>query len=298
MKEFNLEEAINGKAFYLHDNYRGVIKYSVDDLVSSSGNTPLYPYVGYILDDKGFIYKSLAAWDKNGKSNMAYSYNATTMVDDTPPQDNKKETMKKFDLKAALNGEPINANGQKCYVVREVTELLDDQSLRRFVVIFPDSFTNAEIWDEHDLIDDIGMWEEPELTSEQVLEKAYSEDLIVCLENNDGEFFEGVPVAKTKDSRYLVKDCCDFSLIDNEGGVWLKEGAQTTKSDTITVTLPKPFKPKSGDGYYYINEYGVQFTRHYDEDDDSDVGIAENAQCYRTREDAQKWIDFMKGMME
>lgn len=62
--------------------------------------------------------------------------------------------------------------------------------------------------------------------------------------------------------------------------------------------LPKPFKPKSGDGYYYINECGIQFTGCYDEDDDSDVGLAENAQCYRTREDAQKWIDFMKGMME
>lgn len=65
-----------------------------------------------------------------------------------------------------------------------------------------------------------------------------------------------------------------------------------------TEDLPKPFKPKSGDGYYYINEYGVQFTRHYDEDDDSDVGMAENAQCYRTEEDAQKWLDFMKSMLE
>ena len=137
--------------------------------------------------------------------------------------------MKEFNLEAALNGEPINANGQKCYVVREVTELLDDQSLRRFVVIFPDSFTNAEIWDEHDLIDDIGMWEEPKIRAED---------------------------------------------------------------------LPKPFKPKSGDGYYYINEYGVQFTRHYDKDDDSDVGMAENAQCYRTREDAQKWLNFMKSKLE
>lgn len=62
--------------------------------------------------------------------------------------------------------------------------------------------------------------------------------------------------------------------------------------------LPKPFKPKDGDGYYYINEYGVQFVIFYDEDDDSDVGMAENAQCYRTIEDAQKWLDFMKSMME
>ena len=76
--------------------------------------------------------------------------------------------MKKFNLEAALNGEPVNANGQKCYVVREVTELLDDQSLRRFVVIFPNSSTNAEVWDEHDLIDDIRMWEEPKISIEDL----------------------------------------------------------------------------------------------------------------------------------
>ena len=62
--------------------------------------------------------------------------------------------------------------------------------------------------------------------------------------------------------------------------------------------LPKPFKPKSGDKYYYINEDGISIVRCYDEDDDSDVGMAENAQCYRKREDAQKWLDFMKSMME
>lgn len=138
--------------------------------------------------------------------------------------------MKEFNLDAALNGEPFYASGQKCYIAREVTELLDDKSIRRFVVIFPDSFTNAEIWDEHDLVsDDIEMWEEPKISIED---------------------------------------------------------------------LPKPFKPKSGDKYYYINKDGISIVRCYDEDDDSDVGMAKNAQCYRTREDAQKWLDFMKGMME
>ena len=138
--------------------------------------------------------------------------------------------MKEFNLDAALNGEPVNANGQKCYIVREVTEFFDDKSVRKFAVIFPDNHTNAEIWDEHDLISgDIEMWEEPKISIEY---------------------------------------------------------------------LPKSFKPKSGDKYYYINEYGISIVRCYDEDDDSDVGMAENAQCYRTKEDAQKWIDFMKSMME
>lgn len=77
--------------------------------------------------------------------------------------------MKEFDLGAALNGEPFYASGQKCYIAREVTELLDDKSIRRFVVIFPDSFTNAEIWDEHDLVsDDIEMWEEPKISIEDL----------------------------------------------------------------------------------------------------------------------------------
>lgn len=75
--------------------------------------------------------------------------------------------MKEFNLDAALNCEPVNANGQKCYVVREVTELLDDQSLRRFVVIFPESFTDAEVWDEYDF-NDIRMWEEPKISIEDL----------------------------------------------------------------------------------------------------------------------------------
>ncbi len=138
--------------------------------------------------------------------------------------------MKEFNLDSVLNGEPFYASGQKCYIAREVTEFLDDKSYRRFVVIFPDDHTNAEIWDEHDLISgDIEMWEEPKISIED---------------------------------------------------------------------LPKPFKPKSGDKYYYINEDGISIVRCYDEDDDSDVGMAENAQCYRTREDAQKWLDFMKSTME
>ena len=137
--------------------------------------------------------------------------------------------MKEFDLDAALNGEPVNANGQKCYVVREVTELLDDKSLRRFVVVFPDSFTDAEIWDEHDLIDDIEMWEEPKISIED---------------------------------------------------------------------LPKPFKPNNGESYFYITGGIVEYEDDYWDSNKFDKSSAERGGCYRTREDAQKWLDFMKSMME
>lgn len=131
--------------------------------------------------------------------------------------------MKEFNLDAALNGEPVNANGQKCYVVREVTELLDDQSLRRFVVIFPNSSTNAEVWDEHDLIDDIRMWEEPKISIED---------------------------------------------------------------------LPKPFYPKMGEWFYYVNPLGVV------KDTRASNYTGPLYGCFKTEKDARKWLDFMKSMME
>lgn len=138
--------------------------------------------------------------------------------------------MKEFNLDAALNCEPFYASGQKCYIAREVTELLDDKSIRRFVVIFPDSFTNAEIWDEHDLVsDDIEMWEETKISVED---------------------------------------------------------------------LPKPFKPKDGESYYYICGRAIEYMRKYAEVSPFDSLSAQNGQCFRTREDAQKWLNFMKSMME
>ena len=138
--------------------------------------------------------------------------------------------MKPFNLEHALNGEPICASEQKCYVVREVTEFLDDKSIRRFVVIFANSFTDAEIWDEHDLISgDIEMWEEPKISIED---------------------------------------------------------------------LPKPFKPNNGESYYYICGRTIGYISKYAEISPFDNLSAKNGQCFSTKEDAQKWLDFMKSMME
>ena len=58
--------------------------------------------------------------------------------------------------------------------------------------------------------------------------------------------------------------------------------------------LPKPFKPEENELYFYINNGCVcrhLFWSGFDEN------LAKNAQCFKTREDAQKWIDFMKSMM-
>lgn len=245
MKEFNLEEAINGKAFYLHDGYRGVIKYCVDDFITSSGDTPLYPYIGYVLDDKGFIYKSLAAWDKNGKSNIAYSYNATTMVDDTPPQDNKEETMKKFDLKAALSGEPVKLrNGSKAIILNDARNY----------------FKNTRPSDEVLL------------------------GLISDVNNQDKFLCSG---AWASDGSWINNFVDEFDIVE----MW--EEPKISIED-----LPKPFKPKDGESYFYITGGIVEYEDDYWDSNKFDKSSAERGGCYRTREDAQKWLDFMKSMME
>ena len=201
--------------------------------------------------------------------------------------------MKEFNLETALNGEPICASEQKCYVVREVTEFLDDKSVRKFAVIFPGSSAIAEIWSEDDFKDDIGMWEEPKLTSEQVLEKAYQENLPL-----DAIGKKAFVIAKTKDGDYVMQ-CGEDNLYFASNEIeWEFYKDPVPKSDTITVTLPKPFKPKDGESFYYINGGVIGFRSIFRDKYNFDMAAAKRGGCYRTREDAQKWLDFMKSMME
>lgn len=151
MKEFNLEEAINGKAFVLKNGYRGVIKYSVDNNIMNGGSVYGYPYIGYILTESGHLYISSTGWDLDGKNRAA------------------------------------------------------------------------------EALDAVGMWEEPKISIED---------------------------------------------------------------------LPKPFKPKDDEPYFYINGGTIEYEDDYWDSNKFDKSSAERGGCYRTREDAQKWLDFMKSMME
>ena len=62
--------------------------------------------------------------------------------------------------------------------------------------------------------------------------------------------------------------------------------------------LPKPFKPKDGEPYFYITGGIVEYEDDYWDSNKFDKSSAERGGCYRTIEDAQKWLDFMKSMME
>ena len=115
-----------------------------------------------------------------------------------------------------------------------MTNFFDDQSIRRFVVIFDESFTDAEIWDEHDLISgDIEIWEEPKISIED---------------------------------------------------------------------LPKPFKPATQEQYFTITSKYKYDPLYVEETANFNTPIDNNlinqGSAFRTREDAQKWLDFMKSMME
>ena len=240
MKEFNLEEAINGKAFYLKNGYRGVIKYCVDDILTSEDRTPRFAYIGYVLDNRGFLDRTSVAWDENGITNEPRSYDAVGMVEDMLEQ-NTEEKMKKFDLKAALNGEPvILRNERKAFVIydlRNYPDLMDKLGRKPLngIVFNKDEsiYTNIE-WNEFGAnalaqYDIMKMWEEPKISIED---------------------------------------------------------------------LPKPFKPKDGEPFYYIYLGEIYCDYGYSERSSTYRSFSQNGQCFRAKEDAQKWLDFMKSMME
>lgn len=66
--------------------------------------------------------------------------------------------------------------------------------------------------------------------------------------------------------------------------------------------LPKAFMPKEGEIYYYIHPHETNF--YLDVHETSFDGcrfdeiLYSTGNCFRTRKDAQKWINFMKSMKE
>lgn len=218
--------------------------------------------------------------------------------------------MKPFDLKKALAGEPVVLrDGHKAIVYYCVPDeiKLDDEGTP---VSFPlkgmkfdqDGYLiNSSVeWHKDGRFrcsesdsDIVGMWEEPELTSEQVLEKAYQENLPL-----DAIGKKAFVIAKTKDGDYVMQCGEDNLYFASHKIEWEFYKDPAPKSDTITVTRPKPFKPKDGESYFYINGGRVDYEHEFWDTNNFDITAAERGNCFRTKEDAQKWLDFMKGMLE
>lgn len=153
--------------------------------------------------------------------------------------------MKEFDLKAALNGEPVKLrNGSKAII-------LDDA--RNY-------FKNTRPSDEVLL------------------------GLISDVNNQDKFLCSG---AWTSDGSWINNFVDEFDIVE----MW--EEPKINIED-----LPKPFTPTQGDTYFYICGFKIFKINNFFENSTFDTGNSQNGQCFRTEEDAQKWLDFMKSMME
>ncbi|WP_230598220.1 hypothetical protein [Haemophilus haemolyticus] len=89
---------------------------------------------------------------------------------------------------------------------------------------------------------------------------------------------------------------------------WLSDGKNSLDQDNVIgmwedpkisiKDLPKPFKPKDGEPYYYINGGVIECESGFWDTNSFDIAVVERGNCFRTRQDARKWLDFMKSMME
>ena len=154
--------------------------------------------------------------------------------------------MKEFNLKAALNGEPVMLrNGCKAIVYYKIPD----------EYVFSDGSNSTY-------------------------------PLRGLIFNEDGFI---------KDSSYFW---CENGLCNSESYhpndiIGMYEEPKISIED-----LPKPFKPNNGESYYYICGRTIGYISKYAEISPFDNLSAQNGQCFRTKEDAQKWLDFMKGMIE
>lgn len=216
--------------------------------------------------------------------------------------------MKEFNLDAALSGEPVMLrNGDKAFIFKNIqnTPILDFKSDYPLIGMVH-NHAAVQTWSLDVRIslyndcangDIIGMWEEPKLTSEQVLEKAYNEDLLVLCDGNPD-----LPlkiIAKTKDGEFVMQPEDDTiqPWLANLTMEWLFAKDLDQKFDTITntIALPKPFKPDIGDEFFYLSGGVVQYCSFYS---DINADLMRNGQCFSTREDAEMWLKLMKGMLE
>ena len=89
----------------------------------------------------------------------------------------------------------------------------------------------------------------------------------------------------------LTNDCADRDIVG------MFEEPKISVED-----LPKPFKPKLGEYYYRITSRTIYDTLNIREKEYTDPmyddKTVNQGNAFRTREDAQKWLDFMKSMME
>ena len=168
-EKFNLEEAINGRAFYLRNGYRGVIKYCVDDILTAEEKTPRFAYVGYVLDEQGFLDRTRVSWDKDGITNEPKSYDAVGMVEYTPYE---KEQMEKRNM-----GENLLIN------VQEVRKMWAQRYKEGLAVvnnaIIKESIYRKSVFISDEELKRIGFYSNDYMFLDKIREHGYTVDVIL-----------------------------------------------------------------------------------------------------------------------
>ena len=205
--------------------------------------------------------------------------------------------MKPFDLQEALNGASVQLrNGQKAYVVG-LSKVGAEDGNSYIVGEYERNLCNwskdGKYWlNRESEWDIVGMYEEPKLISEQVLEKAYQENLPL-----DAIGKKAFVIAKTKDGDYVMQCGEDNLYFASHKIEWEFYKDPVPKSDTITVTLPKPFKPKEGEVYYSIGGYHNGTIVKMHANCMTDISIL-SGNCFRAESDAKAWLDAMKNALD
>lgn len=149
--------------------------------------------------------------------------------------------MKPFNLEAALEGEPVVLrDGRKAFITCDLRHYFkNSKSVKKLVGIVasiddPNSFYGSARWfdsgeysETDDELDIIGMWEEPKLTTEEVMKKAFQEKLIIR-HSSLLPYHRGFKVVgKTLDNDFILQNCdggdLSFLCIFNENIEWTIE---------------------------------------------------------------------------
>lgn len=204
--------------------------------------------------------------------------------------------MKPFDLQEALNGALVQLrNGQKAYVVG-LSKVGAEDGNSYIVGEYERNLCNwskdGKYWlNRESEWDIVGMYEEPKLTSEQVLEKAYQENLPL-----DAIGKKAFVIAKTKDGDYVMQCGEDNLYFASHKIEWEFYKDPVQKSDTITVTLPKPFKPKPNEKFWFIDKVGADLQVSCKIK--SNHALTSDGNYFASKADAKAWLDAMKNALE
>lgn len=130
--------------------------------------------------------------------------------------------MKPFDLEKALAGAPVQLrNGSKAYVLYDIRNYFNDTTCTKTLFGIRSEHNNSErfyglvSWltngnfysdGDESHYDIIGMWEEPKLTIEELMEKAFTEGIPVK-HALLGKCHDGFSVvAKTRNGSYILQE--------------------------------------------------------------------------------------------